>query len=162
MSENNISLTPIGYAKSPFSRLANMPIQPKGAKGVIGEIIINPELAKGLSDLEGFSHIYLIYYFHKAGESKLTVKPFMDNKPRGVFATRSPIRPGHIGISIVELLSVDDNVLTISGIDLLDETPILDVKPYIEKFDHPENSKSGWLNASEDEISKKRSDDRFA
>ena len=162
MDLSTITIEPIGIAHSPFSELAGMPIQPKGAQGKIGTIEIRPEFVEGLKDLAGFSHIYLIYHFHKAGKQKLTVKPFMDNQPRGVFATRSPVRPSHIGISIVELLSVENNIITVSGIDLLDQTPILDIKPYVEKFDYPENSQSGWMQASADDISNKRADDRFA
>jgi len=87
--------------------------------------------------------------------------PFMDNVPRGVFATRSPLRPNHIGLSIVELVEVNKNVVTIKGVDVLDGTPLLDIKPYIAHFDHVNNSRSGWMQATNDEVMKKRSDGRF-
>ncbi|KOR31821.1 S-adenosyl-L-methionine-binding protein [Achromatium sp. WMS3] len=151
----------IGTIKSPFNDLKNMPIQPIAAKDIIAKCIIDEQYIDGLKDLEGFSHIYLIYKFHKASRTELTVVPFMDTEMRGVFATRSPLRPSHIGISIVELLSKHGNILTIRGCDILDGTPIIDIKPYIAKFDLQENTTSGWMKATIDEISNKRSDERF-
>ncbi len=151
----------IGIIRSPFTELANMPIQPKGATEAIGTIIVDPKFERGLEDLEGFSHIYLLYLFHKADRTELTVIPFMDNTPRGVFSTRSPLRPGHIGLSIVELLGREGNELKVRGIDVLDQTPLLDIKPYIAEFDEVKESRSGWMCASEEEVRKKRSDRRF-
>ncbi|MBT3277755.1 MAG: tRNA (N6-threonylcarbamoyladenosine(37)-N6)-methyltransferase TrmO [Phycisphaerales bacterium] len=156
------TITPIGIIHSPFQVVENMPIQPKGAAEVTGEIELFPQFAEGLKDLEGFSHIYLIYQFHKAGSEQMRVKPFMDNVSRGVFATRAPVRPNHIGLSVVKLVSVDGNRITVSEIDVLDGTPLLDIKPYIEKFDHPGKTTSGWLDANAADIRNKRSDDRFA
>ncbi|PHR24444.1 MAG: tRNA (N6-threonylcarbamoyladenosine(37)-N6)-methyltransferase TrmO [Desulfotalea sp.] len=154
-------MQPIGTIRSPFSSLKDMPIQPKGAKGTIGTIEVKKEYMEGLNDLDGFSHIYLLYTFHKAARTDLTVTPFMDTTPRGVFSTRSPLRPNHIGISIVELVSVEKNLITVRGIDILDGTPLLDIKPYIESFDAVQNSRSGWMKGSVDDVEKKRSDDRF-
>jgi tRNA-Thr(GGU) m(6)t(6)A37 methyltransferase TsaA len=151
----------IGIIKSPFTELADMPIQPRGAADIIGKVIIDRQFERGLEDLEGFSHIYLLYRFHKAVRSELTVIPFMDDTPRGVFATRSPLRPNHIGLSIVELLKREENELTVKGIDILDGTPLLDIKPYIAEFDLVKKSRSGWLSASEEEVCQKRSDSRF-
>jgi tRNA (adenine37-N6)-methyltransferase len=151
----------IGIIHSPFTDLKNMPIQPVGAEDIEGTVVIDDQYAAGLKDLEGFSHIYLIYEFHKATRTELTVTPFMDTVKRGVFATRSPLRPSHLGLSIVELISVKGNVLNIRGCDILDGTPLIDIKPYVFYFDgHPEAS-SGWMKASQDKIKAKRSDDRF-
>jgi len=152
---------PIGMIHSPHKSIENMPIQPKGAVGIEGSAIIYEEYADGLQDLDGFTHIYLIYYFHEASRTELLVKPFMDKQTRGVFATRSPLRPNHIGISIVRLKSINKNTLIISDVDILDNTPLLDIKPYVDRFDKVGESKSGWLTASESEICEKRSDCRF-
>ena len=154
-------IKPIGTIHSPHYSIEDMPIQPKGASGVEGYVIVDEEYIDGLQDLEGFSHIFLLYSFHKATRTELLVKPFMDKQTRGVFATRSPLRPNHIGISIVKLKKVEGNKVVVKDIDILDGTPLLDIKPYIEKFDTVTESISGWLKASDKEISKKRSDNRF-
>ncbi|MCB9493845.1 MAG: tRNA (N6-threonylcarbamoyladenosine(37)-N6)-methyltransferase TrmO [Desulfobacteraceae bacterium] len=151
----------IGIIKTPFTQIENMPIQPKGAKDIEGRVIVDEIYKDGLKDLEGFSHIYLIYHFHKADKTKLIVKPFLDTEERGVFSTRSPLRPNHIGISIVQLEKIEGNELFVKGADILDNTPLLDIKPYVEKFDHPEESRSGWMKSDIDEIASKRSDLRF-
>jgi tRNA-Thr(GGU) m(6)t(6)A37 methyltransferase TsaA len=119
------------------------------------------QYAPGLSDLAGFSHIYLIYHFHKSTTYQLKVTPFLDKVERGLFATRAPKRPNPIGLSVVKLISIENNILTIQGADVLDGTPLLDIKPYIQKFDAPQNPTSGWMQAQSDEIKNKRSDDRF-
>ena len=154
-------IKPIGIIHSPYNSIKDMPIQPKGALEVEGYVIVDEEYAAGLQDLDGFSHIYLLYSFHEAKRIELRVKPFMDEQTRGVFATRSPLRPNHIGISIVKLIRVEGNKLFVRGIDVLDKTPLLDIKPYIEKFDAVQESVSGWQQASDEEIRKKRSDNRF-
>ncbi len=157
-------LRQIGTINSPYCDLINMPIQPKGAKDTYATIEIKEEFCEGLKDLDGFSHIYLIYYFHKVKEPKLTVIPFNDHShtPRGVFSTRTPMHPNSIGLSVVELVKVEKNIVTIKGIDILDGTPLLDIKPYIENFDKVEDrARSGWMQASVEEVSAKRSDDRF-
>ncbi len=151
----------IGTIHSPYTRLEDMPIQPKGAKETIGTIRLYPQYQQGLTDLEGFSHVYLIYHFHQAKRVELMVIPFMDTTPRGVFATRSPLRPNHIGLSIVELAAISGNELTVYGIDVLDGTPLLDIKPYIENFDAVQQSSSGWMKRSAKEVAQKRSDTRF-
>jgi tRNA (adenine37-N6)-methyltransferase len=155
-------LQPIGTIHSPYTTLQDMPIQPKGAARELGTIQIFSEYTRGLRDLEGFSHIYLLYQFHMAERTELSVIPFMDSITRGVFATRSPLRPNHIGLSIVELIDVKDNIVTVRGIDVLDGTPLLDIKPYIAAFDEVRDSRSGWMQASSAEVAAKRSDDRFA
>jgi tRNA-Thr(GGU) m(6)t(6)A37 methyltransferase TsaA len=154
-------MKPIGIIHSLFHEISNMPIQPAGAKGIKGEIEIYPEFTDGLEDLDGFSHIYLLYKFHQVTNIRLKVVPFMDNVERGIFSTRSPARPNPIGISIVKLLEIKKNILTIEGVDILDGTPLLDIKPYIKKFDHIKNPTSGWMKSSQKKIQKKRSDKRF-
>jgi tRNA (adenine37-N6)-methyltransferase len=154
-------IKPIGTIHSPHVRIEDMPIQPKGAKGIEGYLLVNDAYVEGLKDLDGFSHIYLLYRFHRAARTELLVTPFMDKEKRGVFATRSPLRPNHIGISIVELKRVDGNRVVVDGVDVLDGTPLLDIKPYIEKFDAVCDSVSGWMTASEGEVRSKRSDKRF-
>lgn len=157
-------LQQIATIRSPFCDLVNMPIQPKGAKDVYATIEFKQEYVEGLKDLDGFSHVYLIYYFHKVKEPKLTVIPYTDktHTPRGVFATRAPLHPNSLGLSVVELVKVEENIVTIKGIDILDGTPLLDIKPYIENFDKVEGeAKSGWMTSSLEDVSRKKSDDRF-
>lgn len=159
-----ITLNKIGTIKTPFKALENMPIQPYGAKDTIAQLVINDEYKEGLRDLDGFSHIYLIYYFHKIKEHKLSVVPFNDktNTSRGVFSTRTPVHPNKIGLSKVRVEKVEGNIVTVKGIDVLDETPLLDIKPYIENFDIVYGDiKSGWMSSSKEEIKEKRSDNRF-
>lgn len=151
----------LGTIYTPFEKLEDMPIQPKGAAEVIGTIELEEQYTEGLADLHGFSHIYLLYQFHMAQRTALTVTPFMDTTPRGVFATRSPLRPNHIGISIVKLIGVEKNIVTVQGIDILNGSPLLDIKPYIAAFDAVQQSQSGWMKGSEDEVAEKRSDLRF-
>ena len=138
-----------------------MPIQPTGAAQVRGSVEILPELTEGLKDLDGFSHIILLYHFHRMQGSKLTVVPFMDSQPRGVFSTRAPVRPNPIGLSVVRLLSIEGNILHIENVDILDGTPLLDIKPYVPKFDQHPVDRVGWLEQARDEVQSKRSDSRF-
>jgi tRNA (adenine37-N6)-methyltransferase len=154
-------IKPIGVIYSPFMNLENMPIQPSGAADVNGLVVVDQQFEEGLADLDGFSHLYLIYHLHKADRTELTVVPFLDQVPRGVFATRSPLRPNHIGISIVELINIEGCRLLVKGVDILDGTPLFDIKPYVAPFDRVDNSRSGWIKAQKDEISEKRSDNRF-
>ncbi|MDY0163913.1 tRNA (N6-threonylcarbamoyladenosine(37)-N6)-methyltransferase TrmO [Desulfobotulus sp.] len=157
----NVALSPIGIIHSPFKTLENMPIQPPGAGEIQGRVRIFPAYVEGLQDLDGFSHIYLIYAFHRAERTEMRVIPYMDSKARGVFATRSPLRPSHLGLSIVELLSVEGGELHVRGIDVLDGTPLLDIKPYIPAFDHREKVRSGWMQQNREAVVAMRSDDRF-
>lgn len=138
-----------------------MPIQPTGAIGVQGKIVMMPKYVEGLTDLEGFSHIILLYLFHKSNEFKLLVTPFLDNKPHGVFATRAPMRPNMIGLSIVKLQSIEDNILHIENVDILNGTPLLDIKPYVPEFDQYLDTRIGWLEQAKGEVDNKQSDDRF-
>lgn len=151
----------IGTIHTPFDTLENMPIQPKGAKDITGHIELLPEYSAGIQDLDGFSHIYLIYQFHKATRTELLVTPFMDTVKRGVYSTRSPIRPNHIGLSLVQVVSVDKNIVNIQGVDVLNGTPLLDIKPFIPAFDQVSDAKSGWMKSSENDVVEKRSDNRF-
>ena len=156
-----MNIQPIGIIHSPWTSLKNMPIQPKGAEGTEGSVELLPEFTEGLTDLAGFSHIYLLYLFHKASRTKMSVIPFLDTVKRGVFSTRSPLRPNHIGLSIVQIVSVEKNIIKVRGIDILDGTPLLDVKPWIEKFDLVLNTRSGWMKGTVDDVAAKRSDSRF-
>ena len=161
MKETGITFRSIGIIHTPFRDLSGMPIQPSAAEGVEGKVILDPALQEGLQDLEGFSHIILLYYFHQAGDPKLLVKPYLDDEQRGLFATRAPRRPNGIGFSIVKLLEIQGNILTVANVDILDGTPLLDIKPYIPYFDHPEADRVGWLEKSKGKVGGKLSDDRF-
>ena len=156
-----ISYRPIGIIHSPFTDIEGMPIQPTGASGIRGTVEVFPEFAEGLKDLEGFSHIILLYHFHRVQGAKLAVTPFMDSRPHGVFATRSPKRPNPIGLSIVKLLSIERNVLHIENVDILDGTPLLDIKPYVPEFDQPQADRVGWLEQAKGRVQSKKSDSRF-
>jgi tRNA (adenine37-N6)-methyltransferase len=160
--EVSIVYRAIGIIHSPFRSIENMPIQPAGAAGIRGEIELFAEFAPGLKDLEGFSHIILLYHFHRAAEPRLVVTPFLDSEAHGVFATRAPSRPNAIGLSVVKLLGLNGNRLQIENVDILDGTPLLDMKPYAPEFDHHEVERTGWLEAARGKVKDKRSDDRFA
>ena len=161
MSET-IAMRPIGIIHSPFTTLEGMPIQPGGAREVLGQVVLDPDLAPALADVDGFSHVYLLYCFHQSIGYKTTVTPYLDDTPRGLFATRAPKRPNPIGLSVVEVVAVAGNVLTVRGIDVLDGTPLFDIKPYAPAFDAPAGAvRSGWLDGRKDAVAKTRSDDRF-
>ncbi len=152
---------PIGLVHTPFKEIEGMPIQPTGATGVQGTIEILPDFVEGLQDIEGFSHIILLYHFHRVEAASLTVPPFLDSRPHGVFATRAPKRPNPIGLSIVRLLRREENILHVENIDLLDETPLLDIKPYVPEFDQQPVERVGWLAQAKGKVRNKRSDGRF-
>ena len=151
----------IGVIHSPYNILEGIPIQPSAASDVQGWVEVLPAFSEGLKDLSGFSHIILIYHFHKAGKAQLVVTPFMDKAPRGVFATRAPVRPNPIGLSIVELKSIIGTRLNISNVDVLDGTPLLDIKPFIPHTHHTSDVRLGWLSNSAELMGKTRSDNRF-
>ena len=157
----HIEMKPIGVARTPFKERKEMPIQPTGARDVVGEIEVAEEYAPGLKDLDGFSHIFLIYCFHESKGYDLTVVPFMDTVSRGVFATRAPRRPNPVGLSVVRVLGVDGNRIRVQDIDVLDGTPILDIKPYVPKFDAPDVDAIGWLDGNDGKSETLRSDGRF-
>jgi len=152
---------PIGVIHSPFTRLEDMPIQPSSETSSPGVIEVFPEFSDGLKDLEGFSHIYILYHLHRMTTSNLTVIPFLDDSPHGVFATRAPSRPNPIGLSLVELVRVESNTLHVNHVDVLDNTPLLDIKPYVPQFEEATNVRIGWLEKTKSRIKVQKSDDRF-
>lgn len=156
-----ISYNPIGIIHSPFHTIEDMPIQPAGAFGVRGYIDINEEYRAGLSDLDGFSHIYILYHFHLVESFKLKTIPFLDDHERGIFATRSPKRPNPVGLSVVKLIEIDQFVLHIENVDIIDGTPLLDIKPYVGEMEVVGEHRIGWLTGHEDRIRSIRSDERF-
>lgn len=139
-----IMFQPIGVIHSEHTQAQATPIQPNYAKGCKGWVEVYPEFAEGLRDLDGFSHIYLIYHLNQAAPAQLMVKPFLQNEERGLFSTRAPNRPNAIGMSILELLRCEGNILHLEGVDILDGTPLLDIKPYSAKFDHIKSTRNGW------------------
>jgi len=158
----SIEYRPIGQIHSPFEKPAGMPIQPTGAEGIRGTVEVYPEFVPGLRDLAGFSHIFLLYHFHLTGAPELVVEPFLDSQPRGVFATRAPKRPNPIGISVVRLTKIVANVLHIENVDVVDGTPLLDIKPYVPAFDHHPVERFGWLERTSQHAQQTVSDERFA
>ncbi|MGD9342724.1 MAG: tRNA (N6-threonylcarbamoyladenosine(37)-N6)-methyltransferase TrmO [Desulfuromonadales bacterium] len=157
----NVELKPIGVIHSPFHELEGMPIQPAGARGVQGTVEIFQEYRAGLKDLDGFSHIVLLYLFHQSQGFNLHVVPYLDTEIRGVFATRAPRRPNAIGLSVVQLNMVQDRILHIENVDILDGTPLLDIKPYVPEFDAQFNVRTGWLENARQTVRHRKSDDRF-
>ena len=156
-----IEFQPIGVIHTPFKERAGMPIQPAGGSGVQGTVEVYPEFRKGLSDLKGFSHIMLLYYFHRSEGFNLRVVPFLDTRPRGLFATRAPRRPNPIGLSVVRLLGIEDGILRVENVDILDGTPLLDIKPYVPEFDTQKAIRTGWLEEVGKNVSNHKSDNRF-
>lgn len=156
-----ISYRPIGLVHSPFTSIEGMPIQPAGAAGVRGTVEIFSEYSQGLKDLDGFSHVILIYHFHRASPPRLTVTPFLDSLPHGVFATRAPSRPNPVGLSVVKLLRIEQEILHVENVDILDNTPLIDLKPYVPEFDQQAGARTGWLEAARGRVKNRRSDDRF-
>ena len=159
-----ITYRPIGVIRSPFEEPHGTPIQPPAAAGVRGTVELDPAYTEGLKDLDGFSHLILIYHFHRSKSSSLQVKPFMDNRAHGVFAMRGPSRPNSIGVSIVRLLKIEANRLQIQDVDIVDGTPLLDIKPYVPEFDarHGAEVRIGWLGGNVQKLSESRDDGRFA
>jgi tRNA-Thr(GGU) m(6)t(6)A37 methyltransferase TsaA len=160
-SMNDIRYKPIGIIHSPFKEPKGTPIQPAGAKGIDGTAEIFPEYAEGLKDIEGFSHIILLYHFHLSKGAALIAKPYMDSEAHGVFAMRGPSRPNPIGISVVQLVKVEGNTLHIQDVDIVDGTPLLDIKPYVPEFDIREVERIGWLEKRVHKLSASRDDGRF-
>ena len=158
---DEIKYRPIGIIHSPFMQPKGTPIQPAGAKGINGTVEVFPEYAEGLKDVEGFSHIIVIYHFHLSKEVSLKVKPYMDNEERGIFAMRGPSRPNPIGLSIVRLARIEQNILHIQDVDIVDGTPLLDIKPYVPEFDIREVARTGWLESNVHKLSTSKDDGRF-
>jgi len=158
---HEIKYTPIGLIHSPFKEPKGVPIQGTAAGGEEGIVEVFPQYTEGLIDLEGFSHIILIYHFHLSRKFSLKVKPYMDDQLHGLFSTRAPARPNPIGFSIVRLIKIDGTKLYIRNLDIVDETPLLDIKPYVPEFNEPQVFKTGWLEKNIHKLSKMKDDNRF-
>ena len=156
-----IEYKPIGIIHSPFKEPLGTPIQSAGAQDIEGTIEVFPEYIEGLKDLEGFSHIILIYHFHLSKGYALELKPYMDDQQRGVFATRAPSRPNPIGFSIVRLVKAEGATLHIKDVDIIDGTPLLDIKPYVPEFDVRKVDRTGWLTENVHKLRKIKDDGRF-
>ena len=159
--EEDIAYRSIGVLRSPFRDIKGMPIQPVGALGVEGHVEVHPDFAGGLRDLEGFSHVFLLYHLHRVTGYDLIVRPFLDNADHGIFATRSPKRPNPIGLSVLELVGVTDTTVLLRNVDVLDGTPVLDIKPYVPHFDVWQAGRIGWFDAKAENAGTYISDDRF-
>jgi tRNA-Thr(GGU) m(6)t(6)A37 methyltransferase TsaA len=159
MLVNRIEMNPIGIIHTEFTKKAGIPIQSFGGMDYKGTIELKPEFTEGLKDIDGFSHLHLLYFFDQHNSYDMLVTPYMDTVKRGLFATRAPKRPNGIGLSLVELVSVEKNIIHFRGVDMLDKTPLLDIKPYFTDFDSRVDARCGWL----DTVKKRNiiSDDRF-
>ena len=140
-----ITMNPIGVIHSSYKQIKDMPIQGKFKPGVKAWIELKQEYSAGLKDLDSFSHAIIIYYFHKSEKTEIEGKPFLEDNKHGIFAIRSPHRPNHIGLSVIKIEKIEDNKLNFSEVDVLDGTPLLDIKPYVKQFDARDNTVSGWL-----------------
>lgn len=156
MSHPCIMFQPIGVIHSEHVRPEDTPIQPIFASDCLGRVEVYPEYAEGLLDIEAYSHIYLIYHLHAVKETRLLTKPFLQDEVHGIFATRSPFRPNPIGLSIVQLAGREGNTLLIEGSDILDGTPLLDIKPYSKRFDNISTQRNGWQDEVDDETARQR------
>jgi tRNA-Thr(GGU) m(6)t(6)A37 methyltransferase TsaA len=156
-----ITYRQIGVIHSAFKDPKGTPIQPAGAEDMDGRVEVLPECAEGLKDIEGFSHIILIYHFHLARKSSLLEKPYMDEVEHGVFSMRGPSRPNPIGISVVRLIRKEGNILSVKDVDIVDGTPLLDIKPYVPEFDVRNAEKIGWLEKNVHRLRTSRDDGRF-
>jgi tRNA-Thr(GGU) m(6)t(6)A37 methyltransferase TsaA len=159
MSE--ITYRPIGVIRTPFKEAKGTPIQPTGAVGVRGSVHVEPEYWEGLKDIEGFSHLILLYHFHLTEGYSLQVQPYLDKERRGMFATRIPGRPNPIGLSIVRLVGVDGCTLHVEDVDIIDGTPLLDIKPYVPAFDLRDTDEIGWLKERAGKVVHTKSDGRL-
>ena len=156
-----ITLSPIGRLETPFNDIADMPIQPSVLADTRGKAVLDEKFVPGLKDLDGFSHIILLFLLHKISDYQLEVVPFMDTLPHGIFATRSPKRPNRIGMSIVRVESVVGNIVHFKGVDMLNGSPLLDIKPYYSYFDQQTQVRNGWLEGKTLRPENLRSDKRF-
>jgi tRNA-Thr(GGU) m(6)t(6)A37 methyltransferase TsaA len=145
MTKEQIILNPIGVIHSPYKEPGDIPIQGIFKNDVEGWVQLQKKYIKGLRDLDGFSHAILIYYFHKSQKEEIEGKPFLEKKTHGIFAVRSPHRPNHLGFSIVKINEIVENIIYFTGVDMLDGTPLLDIKPYVKYFDSREEVTCGWI-----------------
>jgi tRNA-Thr(GGU) m(6)t(6)A37 methyltransferase TsaA len=152
----SITFRPIGVIRSEHTSSEATPIQPVYAADCLGRAEVYPEFADGLADIEGFSHVYLLYWLHRADPPRLRVMPYLQDIERGIFATRAPCRPNPLGMSLVRLIRREGNVLHLAGIDVLDGTPLLDIKPYTPRYDSVENPRGGWTEQVDDAIARQR------
>ena len=156
MNDNKIIFHPIGIIHSPHKVMSKTPIQPVFCSDIKGTVVLDAEYADGLKDLQGFSHIYLFYYFHQSQKTCLRLKPYLSDQEHGIFATRAPHRPNKLGMSLVRLMKIKDTILHVKDIDILDGTPLFDIKPYIQRFDSRENTRSGWQDTIPDDVASVR------
>ena len=161
LQDTEIIFKPIGIIHTPFKELVGMPIQPAGACGKQGTVEVFSEFGDGLKDIEGFSHIILLYYLNRSHGFKLQVSPFMEDEKHGLFAVRAPKRPNQIGMSIVKLVKREANIIYIDNPDMLDGTPLIDIKPYIPDFDAYPDAVAGWCEKHRGKVKNHKSDNRF-
>ena len=140
-----IIIKPIGYIRSPYKNFEDIPIQSKFRNTVQAILELKKQYEPGLKDLNDFSHAFLLYYFHKSKKVVLVGKPYLEDKEHGVFSIRTPHRPNHIGVSVVKIDKIEKNKVYFTGVDMLDGTPLIDIKPYIHYFDNQDNVCSGWV-----------------
>ena len=162
MSLEPVTFRPIGVIRTPFADPAGMPVQAVGATGVAGTIELDPAYTEGLADLDGFSHLTLLYHLHRIETVRLTLIPFLDDRPHGVFATRSPARPNPIGLSTVRLVGIEGSTMRIEDVDILDGTPLLDIKPYVPQLDDRADARIGWYLGRVDRVGEVKADKRFS
>jgi tRNA-Thr(GGU) m(6)t(6)A37 methyltransferase TsaA len=156
MNPTSVTFRPIGILRSPHMRAEATPIQPVYARDCPGRAEISPEFADGLADIEGFSHVYLLYWLHRADPPQLRVKPYLQDMEHGIFATRAPCRPNPIGLSLVRLVRREGRALYLAGVDVLDGTPLLDIKPYAPRYDTVDNPRGGWTEEVDDATARRR------
>ena len=156
MLDNKIIFHPIGVIHSPHKVISKTPIQPVFCSDIKGTVELDTEYADGLKNLQGFSHIYVFYYFHQSQKTCLCLKPYLSDQEHGIFATRAPHRPNKLGMSLVRLMEIKDTILHVKDIDILDGTPLFDIKPYIQRFDSRENTRSGWQDTIPDDVASVR------
>lgn len=161
-SADAIVCRPIGHVRSPFKATVGMPIQTAGAPDELARVEVLAPFVAGLRDIEGFEFLILLTHFHRCEHERLEVTPFLDDCTHGVFATRAPTRPNRIGLSIVQLLRVDGAALHFAGNDMLDGTPVIDIKPYVPRFDVRDTARIGWFASRIDALHQARADDRMA
>ena len=152
MHDNKIIFHPIGVIHSPHKIMSKTPIQPVFCNDIEGTVVLDAEYTDGLKNLQGFSHIYLFYYFHQSQKTCLRLKPYLSDQEYGIFATRAPHRPNKLGMSLVRLDRIENDILYVRDLDILDSTPLIDIKPYIQRFDSRENTRSGWQDTIPDDV----------
>ena len=162
MEQLGFHYQPIGFIRSPFTQQAGTPVQPSHDNATCGEIVLDEQYLPALQDLAGFSHIWVLCHLHQAKAAKLTVTPYLDDKPHGLFATRAPSRPNPVGMSLLRLTRIEHNRLFVQDLDLLDGTPVLDIKPFVAQFDNRQQSQCGWFDSAATAKVKQQADDRFA